>query len=132
MSIPTEFQIINEIVLEDKIFKRDYHQIYHKSGDNIIIESGRPIKFVFGKNLNYIQVAYIGAFLDIDITVRNDDNTDFANADQISLVNNALAYPFSEATLSTTTVNKFEEIKFVGRSSTIMKLLTSKGENTLT
>ena len=132
MSIPTEFQFINEIVLEHKIFKRDYHQIYQKSGDNIIIESGRPIKFVFGKNLNYIQVAYIGAFLDIDITVRNNDNTVFANADQIRLVNNALAYSFSEATLSTTTGNKFEEIKFVGRSSTIMKLLTSKGENTLT
>ena len=75
MSIPIEFQVINKIVLEDKIIKSGYHQTYHKSGDNIIIETGWPIEFNFDENLNYIQIG--GAHLEFDITVRKDDNNDF-------------------------------------------------------
>ena len=48
------------------------------------------------------------------------------NADVIRLVNNAFAYTFKHASISTTSGSEIEINKYVGQVSTIMKVLTSK------
>ena len=56
--------------------------------------------------------------------VRKADGTNFANADNIRLVNNALAYVSQEGRLSTSAGTEIEHNKNLGNVSTIMRLLT--------
>ena len=78
---------------------------------------------MFGENNNYHQIG--NGYLEFDITVRNTAGN-FTNASVIRLVNNAFAYCFTQATLSTTGDMDLEDIKYVGQVSTIMRLITSK------
>ena len=52
-----------------------------------------------GKTIIIIKVG--NGYLQYDITVRNGDDSNFANADVIRLVNNAFAYTFKHASIST-------------------------------
>ena len=117
-----DFQLIDDIQIDDSIVKRDYTKVYHQSGANLN-ESNQNVEFIFGENNNYYQIG--NSYLEFDITIRNTAGN-FTDASAIRLINNAFAYCFSQATLSTTGGMDLEDIKYVGQVSTIMRLLTSK------
>ena len=81
-------------------------------------------EIIFGENNNYHQIG--NAYLDFDIRVRNPAGN-FSDASNIRLINDAFAYCFKEAILSTTGGTELEYSKYLGQKSTIMRLLTSKG-----
>ena len=89
-------------------------------------DSNQNVEFIFGENNNYHQIG--NAYLEFDITIRKvtDPTTNFSNDDQIRLINNAFAFCFTQATLTTTGGMDIEDIKDVGQVITIMRLLTSK------
>ena len=117
-----DFQLIDDIQIDDSIVKRDYTKVYHQSGANLN-ESNQNVDFIFGENNNYYQIG--NSYLEFDITGRNTAGN-FTDASAIRLINNAFAYCFTQATLSTTGGMDLEDIKYVGQVSTIMRLLTSK------
>ena len=118
-----DFQLIDDSKIDDSIIKRDFIKIYHQHGAEVNNEN-QNIKFYFGENLNYIQIG--NAYLEIDILVRKADRTNFADADEIRLVNNGLAYIFQEGRISTSAGTEIEHNKNLGNVSTIMRLLTQK------
>ena len=109
--------------IDDSIIKRDFIKIYHQHGAEVNIEN-QNIKFYFGENFIYIQL--VNACLEIDMLVRKADATNFTIADNIRLVNHALAYVFQEGRLSTSAGTEIEHNKNLGKVSTIMRLLTQK------
>ena len=117
-----DFQLIDDIRIDDSIVKRDYTKVYHQSGANLN-ESNQNVEFIFGENNNYYQIG--NSYLEFDITIRNTAGN-FTDASAIKLINNAFAHCFSQATLSKTGGMDLEDIKYVGQISTIMRLLTSK------
>ena len=122
-----DFQLLDNEPIDNSIVKRDYTKVYHQSGANLN-DSNQNVEFIFGENNNYYQIG--NAYLEFDITIRkvvaDGDDPNFDNGDQIRLINNAFAYCFTQATLSTTGGSDLEDIKYVGQVSTIMRLLTSK------
>ena len=118
-----DFQLIDDSEIDDSIIKRDFIKIYHQHGAEVNNEN-QNIKFYFGENLNYIQKG--NSYLEIDIEVRKAAGTNFANADQIRLVTNGLAYVFQEGRKSTSAGTEIEHNKNLGNVSTIMRLLTQK------
>ena len=117
------FQLIDDLKIDDSIIKMDFIKIYHQHGAEVNNEN-QNIKFYFGEKLNYIQIG--NAYLEIDILVRKADRTNFSNADEIRLVNNGLAYIFQEGRLSTSAGTEIEHNKNLRNVSTIMRLLTQK------
>ena len=117
-----DFQLIDDIQIDDSIVKRDYTKVYHQSGANLN-DQNQNVEFIFGENNNHYQIG--NSYLEFDITVRNTAGN-FTDASAIRLINNAFAYCFTQATLSTTGGMDLEDIKYVGQVSTIMRLLTSK------
>ena len=121
------FQLIDNEPIDNSIVKRDYTKVYHHQGANLN-DSNQNVEFIFGENNNYHQIG--NAYLEFDITIRKvvapPLNPVLINTDQIRLINNAFAYCFTQATLSTTGGMDLEDIKYVGLVSTIMRLLTSK------
>ena len=120
-----DFQLIDNEPIDNSIVKRDFTKVYHQSGANLN-DSNQNVEFIFGENNNYHQIG--NGYLEFDITIRKvtDPPTNFTNADQIRLINNAFAFCFTQATLTTTDGMDIEDIKYVGQVSTIMRLLTSK------
>ena len=122
-----DFQLIDNETIDDSIIKRDYTKVYHNQGANLN-DSNQNVDFIFGENNNYHQIG--NAYLEFDITIRKiaapPNNPILINADQLRLINNAFAYCFNQATLSTTGGMDIEDIKYVGQVSTIMRLVTSK------
>ena len=118
-----DFELIDNIEIDNSIIKRDFTKIYHQQGA-LLNDPDQNVEFIFGENNNYHQVG--NSYLQYDITVRKGDNTDFANGDVIRLVNNAFAYCFKNATISTTSGSEIEINKYPGIISTIMRVLTSK------
>ena len=122
-----DFQLIDNEPIDNSIIKRNYTKVYHQQGANLN-DSNQNVEFIFGENNNYHQIG--NGYLEFDITIRkvvaapNDPN--FFNTDHIRLINNAFAYCFTQATLSTTGGMDLEDIKNVGPVSTIMRLLTSR------
>ena len=117
-----DFQLIDDIQIDDSIVKRDYTKVYHQPGANLN-DSNQNVEFIFGENNNYYQIG--NSYLEFDITVRNTAGN-FTDASAIRLVNNAFAFCFSQATLSTTGGMDIEDIKYVGVVSTIMRMISSK------
>ena len=117
-----DFQLIDNEPIDNSIVKRDYTKVYHQQGANLS-DSNQNAEFIFGENNNYHQIGH--GYLEYDITVRNTAGN-FTNASVIGLVNNAFAYCFREATLTTTGGMEIEHKKYVGPVSTLMRLLTSK------
>ena len=98
-------------------------KIYRQQGA-ILNDPDQNVEFIIAENKNYHQLS--NAYLHFDITVSKADNTNFANADVIRVINNALAYTFKEAKLATTGGLDLEHNNYVGQISTIKKPLTSK------
>ena len=117
-----DFQMIDNDPIDNSIVKRDYIRVYHQQGANLN-DSNQNVEFIFGENNNYHQIG--NSYLEFDITIRNTAGN-FTNASVIRLVNNAFAFCFKEASITTTGGMDIEVDKYVGPVSTIMRMLTSK------
>ena len=118
-----DFQLLDNEPLDNSIIKRDFTKIYHRQGDQLN-QSDQNIEFIFGENIKYHQIG--NAYLEFNITVRKTDTTNFRNDDPIRLVNNAFAYCFKEARLTTSIGGDSEINKFCGQISTIMRAILNK------
>ena len=100
---------------------------YHQQAANLN-DFDQNIDFIFGENNNYHQIgnAYLHYELAIEKNFAVAANRVLVNGDAIRLVNNAFAYCFKEATLSTTSDLNIEHNNNVGEVSNITRALTSK------
>ena len=87
-------------------------------------QSDENIEFKFGENYNYYQIG--NGYLEFDITVRKNDNTRFDYDDPKRLLNNAFAFCFKEARISTTIGSDIEHNNTCGQVSTFMKVISNK------
>ena len=118
-----DFQLLNHEPLDNSIIKRSFTKIYHRQGDQLN-QSDQIIEINFGENNNYHQIG--NAYLEVNITVRKNDDTSFHHEDPVGLVNNGYAFCFKEARLSTTIGSYIEINKFCGQVSTIMRAISNK------
>ena len=118
-----DFQLLDNEPIDNSIIKRDFTKIYHRQGDQLN-QSDQNIEFIFGENNNYHQIG--NAYLEFNITIRKNDDTNFHFDDPIRLVNNGFAFCFKEARLGTTIGSDIEINKFCGQISTIMKAISNK------
>ena len=118
-----DFQLLDNEPLDNNIIKRDFTKIYHRQGGQLN-QSDQNIEFIFGENNNYHQIG--NGYLELNITVRKRDTTNFHNDDPVRLVNNGFAFCFKEARLSTSLGSDIEINKFCGQVSTIMRAISNK------
>ena len=118
-----DFQLLDNEPLDNSIIKRDFAKIYHRQGDQLN-QSDQNIEIIFGENNNYHQIG--NAYSESSIRVRKNDTTNFYNDDPIRLVNNAFAFCFKEARLTTSIGSDMEINKFCGQVSTIMRAISNK------
>ena len=69
--------------------------------------------------------------MEIIITVRKNDTTNFHYDDPVRLLNNAFAFCFTEASLSTTIGSDMKHNKFCGQISTNMRVISNEGGDLL-
>ena len=93
-----DFQLLDNEPIDNSIIKRDFTKIYHREGDQLN-QSDQNIELVLSEHNNYHQIG--NGYLEFNITVRKNDTTNFHNDDPVRLVNNAFAFCFKEARLST-------------------------------
>ena len=118
-----DFQLLDKEALDNSIIKRRFTKLYHRRGDQLN-QTDQKIEFIFGENNNYHQRG--NAYLEFNFTVRKNDTTKFHNDDPIRLVNNAFAFCFKEACLSTSIGGDIEITKFCGKVSTFMRVKSNK------
>ena len=82
-------------------------------------DSAQQIEFIIGENNNCHQIG--NALLEYDITVQNPAAA-FDNDSRKRLTSNGFAYVFQEAVLATTSGSNLEHKKFLGQTSTIMRV----------
>ena len=123
-----DFQLLDNEPLDNSIIKRHFTKKYHLQGDQLN-QSDQNIEFIFGENYNYHQV--VNAYLQFNITVRKNDDTNFHHEDLVRLVNNGFAFCFEEARLGTAIGSDIEINKFCGKFSTIMKSISNKDGDSL-
>ena len=122
------FQLLDNEPLDNSVNKRDFLKVYHQQGANLN-DSDQNVEFVFGEDNNYYQNG--NSYLEFDITVRREDDANFADISPIRMTNNTFTYCFKEARPSTTSGGDLEHNNFVGKISTIMRALTSKDADLL-
>ena len=118
-----DVQLLDNEPLDNSIIQRDFTKIYHRQGDQLN-QSDQINEFIFGENNNYHQIG--NAYLEFNITVRKNDDTNFHHEDPVRLVNNGFAFCFKEARLGTTFGSDIEINKFCGQLSTIMRAISNK------
>ena len=118
-----DFQSLDNEPLDNKIIKRDFTKFYQRQGDQLN-QSDQNIEFTFGENNNYHQIG--NAFLEFNITVRKNDDTNFHHEDPVRLVFNGLAFCFKEAYLTTTIGSDIEINNSCGQTSSIMRVISNK------
>ena len=118
-----DFQLLDNEPLDNSILKRDFTKIYHGQVDQLN-QSDQNIEIIFGENNNYHQIG--NAYLEFNITVRKNDDTNSHFDDPVRLVNNGFAFCFKEGRLSTTIGSDIEINKFCGQVSTIMRAISNK------
>ena len=118
-----DFQLLDNEALDNSIIKRYFIKTYHRLGDQLN-QSDQNIEFIFGENNTYHQIG--NAYLELIVTLRKNDTTNFHNNDPIPLVNNGYAFCLKEARLTTSIVGDIEINKFCGQVSTIMRVISNK------
>ena len=118
-----DFQLVDNEPLEISIIKRDFIKKNQRQGDQLK-QSDQNIEFIFGENNNYHQIG--NAYLEFNITVRKNDDTNFHHENPVRLVNNGYAFCFKEARLGTTVGSDIEHNNFCGQVSTIMRSISDK------
>ena len=117
-----DFQLLDNEPLDNSVIKRDFTKIYHRRDQ--LNQSDQNIEFNFGENNNYHQIG--NAYLEFNITVRKNDDTNFHYDDPVCLVNNGFAFCFKEARLCTTIGSDIAINKSCGQVSTIMRAISNK------
>ena len=112
-----DFQLLDNEPPDNSIIKRDTTTINHRQGGQLN-QSDQNIEFNFGENNNYHQIG--NAFLEINITVRKNDTTNFQDDDPVRSVKKGFAYCFNEARLTTSIGGDIEINRFCGQVPTIM------------
>ena len=118
-----DFQLLDNEPLDISIIRRDFRKINHRRGDQLN-QSDQNNEFIFGEKNKYHQIGI--AYLKFNITVRENDTTNFHYDDPIRLVNNPFAFCFKEASLRTTIGGDIEINNFCGPVSTIMRVISIK------
>ena len=118
-----DFQLLDNEPIDNSIIKRVFTKKYRRQGDQLN-QSDQNIEFIFGENNNYHQIG--NAYLEFNITVRKNDDTNFHFDDPVRLVNNGFAFCFKGARLSTTVGSDIEINKLCGQVSTIMGAISNK------
>ena len=118
-----DFQFLDNEPLDNIIIERGYTKVYHRQR-NQLNQSDQNIEFIFGENNNYHQIG--NAYLEINITVRKNDDKNLHYDDPVRLVNNGFAFCFKEARLSTTIGSDIKITKFCGQLSTNMGVISNK------
>ena len=117
------FQLLNNEPLDNRILKRDFTKIKNRQGDQLN-QSDQNIEVIFAENYNYHQ--YGNAYLEFNITVRKNDDTNFHYDGPVRLVNIGFAFCFKEARLGTTIGSDIEIKKFFGQISSLMRAISNK------
>ena len=99
----------------------DFTKIYHRQGDQLN-QSDQNFEFIFAENKHYHQIG--NAHLEINTTVRKNDDTNFHNEDPVRLLNNGFAFCFKEARLGTTLGSDIKINKFCGEVFTLMEAIS--------
>ena len=107
-----DFQLLDNEPFDNSIIKRDFTKIYHRQGVQLN-QSDQNIEFIFGEINIYHQIG--NAYLELNITVRKNDDTNCHYDDPVRLVNNGFAFCFKEARLSTTIGGDIEINNFVDK-----------------
>ena len=118
-----DFQFLDNEPIDSSIIKRDFSKTYLRHSDQLN-QSNQNIGFIFGENNNYQEIG--NAYLEFNITVRRNDDTNCHYDDPVRLVNNGFAFCFKEARLSTTLGSDIEINNFCGQVSTIMRSISNK------
>ena len=121
-----DFQLTDNEPRDNSIIKRYFTKVFHRQGDQLS-QSDQNIAYIFAEKNNYHLIGI--AYLEINITVRKNDDTNFHYDDPIHLVINRFAFCFKEARLSTTISSDIEINQFCGQISTIMRLISNKDGN---
>ena len=121
-------QLLDNEPIGNSINKRNYLKVYHQQGAQLN-QADQNAEFIFGECNNYHQIG--NAYSEFDITLRQNDFTNFHYDDPVRLVNNGFAFCFKEAPLSTTLGSDIEHNKFCGKVSTIMRVISNKDEDLL-
>ena len=123
-----DFQFLDNEPLDNSIIERNFLKKYHRQGDQLN-QSYQNIEFVFGENNNCHQIG--NAYLEFNITVRKNDDTNFQHEDLVRLVKNGYGFCFKEASLSTTIGGDIEINKFCGQLSTNMRPISNNDGDSL-
>ena len=87
-------QLLDNEPLDNSILKSDFTKVYHRQGDQLN-QSDQNIEFIFGGNNNYHQIG--NAYLEFNITVRINDDTNFHHEDRARLVNIWVCFLFQRS-----------------------------------
>ena len=123
-----DFQLLDKEPLDNSIIKRDFTKRYHRQG-YLLNQSDENIEFIFGENNNYHQIGK--AYLEFNIIVRKNVNTNFHYDDPVRLVKNGYAFYFKEAHLNTTIGSDVGINKLCGQVSTIRRTISKKDSDLL-
>ena len=118
-----DFQLLDNEPIGNSIIKRVFLKVYHQQGAQLN-QSDQIIQFIFSENNNYHQFG--NGYLDFNITVQKNDDTNFYREDPIRFVINGYSFCFKEARSSTTIGSDIEHNKFCGQASTIKKVISKK------
>ena len=84
-----DFQLLDNEPLDNSFNKRDLTKTYHRQRDQLK-QSDHNIEFIFGENNNYHQIG--NAYLEFNIKVPKNDDTNFYYDDPVLLVKNEFAF----------------------------------------
>ena len=101
-----DFKLIDNETIDNSIVERTFIKVYHQQRA-ILNNLDQNIEFISKQNNKYQQIG--NANLEYDITRRKPDDANFRD-DASRLTNNAFAFTFKEARLSTTGGPDFEHI----------------------
>ena len=107
-----DFQLIDKEPLDKSNIKGDCTKTYHRQGGQLN-QSDQNIECIFGEKNNYHQIG--NAYLEFNITVRKNDDTNLLYDDSVRLVNNGYAFCFKEARSSTTIGSEIEINNFLDK-----------------
>ena len=69
-----DFHSLDNEPFDSSFIERDFTKIYHRQGDQLN-QSDQNHHFIFGENNNYHQKG--NAYLEFNITIRKNDDTNF-------------------------------------------------------
>ena len=122
-----DLQLIDNETIDNSFIERDCLKVYHQQAANIN-GSDQNFDIIFGANNFYHQIG--NACLDYELKIGKivaiAGDRLLVDANAIRGVNNAFAYCFKKARLSTTESSDIEHNKYCCQVSAIMGALTSK------